>query len=64
MFILILDNFGEFNALKQKNPKLKTILAVGGWNEGSAKYSVVSFITLINFSMSFEATTKIYYHFP
>ncbi|KAG0711283.1 Acidic mammalian chitinase [Chionoecetes opilio] len=38
------DNYGKcgydrFNALKQKNTKLITILAVGGWNEGSAKYS-------------------------
>ncbi|KAJ2944906.1 hypothetical protein O0L34_g1798 [Tuta absoluta] len=36
------DNFGKFNALKQKNPKLKTLLAVGGWNEGSAKYSIMA----------------------
>ncbi|XP_072946384.1 chitinase-3-like protein 1 [Epargyreus clarus] len=36
------NNFGKFNALKQQNPKLKTILAVGGWNEGSAKYSIMA----------------------
>ncbi|CAH2098230.1 unnamed protein product [Euphydryas editha] len=36
------DNFGKFNALKIQNPKLKTLLAVGGWNEGSAKYSVMA----------------------
>ncbi|KAI8423708.1 hypothetical protein MSG28_012739 [Choristoneura fumiferana] len=35
------DNFGAFNALKEKNANLKTILAVGGWNEGSAKYSTM-----------------------
>lgn len=37
-----LDNFNKFNALKQQNTKLKTILAVGGWNEGSAKYSTMA----------------------
>lgn len=33
------DAFGRFNKLKKKNEKLKTILAIGGWNEGSIKYS-------------------------
>jgi len=38
------DNYGKcgyknFNDLKTKNPKLKTSLAIGGWNEGSAAYS-------------------------
>ncbi|RVE46557.1 hypothetical protein evm_008792 [Chilo suppressalis] len=33
------DNYGLFNELKRKNPALKTLLAVGGWNEGSAKFS-------------------------
>ncbi|KAI5644634.1 glycosyl hydrolases family 18 domain-containing protein [Phthorimaea operculella] len=36
------DNFGKFNALKEKNPKLKTILSVGGWGEGSANYSIMA----------------------
>ena len=38
------ENWGKgaylrFNALKQINKKLKTIIAIGGWNEGSVKYS-------------------------
>lgn len=38
------DNYGKgaylrFTGLKQQNPALKTILAIGGWNEGSSKYS-------------------------
>ena len=33
------DGFGRFNALRKQNPKLKTLVAIGGWNEGSTKYS-------------------------
>ncbi|XP_037083613.1 acidic mammalian chitinase-like [Pollicipes pollicipes] len=38
------DNYGKgafirFTNLKLRNPALKTILAIGGWNEGSTKYS-------------------------
>ncbi|XP_076304901.1 acidic mammalian chitinase-like isoform X2 [Tachypleus tridentatus] len=38
------DNYGKgsyyhFNALKQINTNLKTLIAIGGWNEGSVKYS-------------------------
>ncbi|XP_062397938.1 acidic mammalian chitinase-like [Sardina pilchardus] len=31
--------YGSFNALKTRNPNLKTLLAVGGWNFGTAKFS-------------------------
>ncbi|XP_013168690.1 PREDICTED: probable chitinase 2 [Papilio xuthus] len=48
------DNFAKFNALKNGRPNLKTLLAVGGWNEGSAKYSrmVASSILRRNFITS------------
>uniref|UniRef100_A0A4D5S3V8 chitinase n=1 Tax=Ixodes scapularis TaxID=6945 RepID=A0A4D5S3V8_IXOSC len=34
-----LGMYKKFNNLKLQNPKLKTIIAIGGWNEGSIKYS-------------------------
>ncbi|GIY21316.1 probable chitinase 2 [Caerostris darwini] len=34
-----LNGYGKFNALKQRNPALMTLLSIGGWNEGSQKYS-------------------------
>ncbi len=41
------DNWGRgayerFVNLKRLNPEVKVILAIGGWNEGSEKYSAVS----------------------
>ena len=40
------DNGGKgaylrFTGLKKTNPQLKTILAIGGWNEGSINFSNV-----------------------
>ncbi|XP_062312131.1 chitinase, acidic.2 [Osmerus eperlanus] len=33
--------YQAFNALKQRNPHLKTLLAVGGWNFGSTQFSIM-----------------------
>ncbi|XP_075318413.1 acidic mammalian chitinase-like isoform X2 [Odontesthes bonariensis] len=33
--------YKSFNGLKSKNPGLQTLLAVGGWNFGSAQFSVM-----------------------
>ncbi|XP_056293638.1 chitotriosidase-1-like isoform X1 [Pseudoliparis swirei] len=33
--------YKSFNGLKSKNPSLKTLLAVGGWNFGSARFSIM-----------------------
>lgn len=34
-----LGAFKRFVKLKQRNPMVKTMVAIGGWNEGSTKYS-------------------------
>ncbi|XP_067001763.2 chitinase-3-like protein 1 [Anabrus simplex] len=35
------DGFGRFLALRKQNPAVKVMAAIGGWNEGSQKYSQV-----------------------
>ena len=42
-------------ALKQSNPKLKVLAVVGGWNEGSDKYSIMAANT--NMRQTFIAST-------
>lgn len=50
--------FDRFVALKKINPALKTLLAVGGWREGSEDYSVVS--GTVSVSLSVSAILSVY----
>ncbi|CAL4110837.1 unnamed protein product, partial [Meganyctiphanes norvegica] len=34
--------YRRFNDRKKQNPQLKTLLAVGGWNQGSANFSLIA----------------------
>ena len=57
------ENWGKgamvrFTGLKSQNPELKAILAIGGWNEGSEKYSKVYRILF-----NFESILKIHSSF-
>ncbi|KAJ8681992.1 hypothetical protein QAD02_017784 [Eretmocerus hayati] len=36
------DGFNLFNRLRRRSPNTKTLLAIGGWNEGSGKFSSVA----------------------
>ena len=36
---IFLGGYAKFNGLKTYNKNLKTLLAVGGWNEGSKRFS-------------------------
>ncbi|KAK0081746.1 hypothetical protein PV325_007400 [Microctonus aethiopoides] len=36
------NGYALFNALREKNPQLKTLIAIGGWNEGSRRYSYMA----------------------
>lgn len=35
-------SYKELNGLRQRNPDLKTLLAVGGWRFGSQKFSLMA----------------------
>jgi hypothetical protein len=40
--IFVTGGFKRFNELRNRNPNFKTLVAIGGWNEGSERYSRVS----------------------
>ena len=42
MLCLNIDGLGKLEELKKINPKLKTSLVVGGWNERATKYSNIA----------------------
>ena len=41
IYFHICNRYQRFNELKLKNPNLKTLLAVGGWNFGTAKMTAM-----------------------
>ena len=41
MFSYVVGGFKAINELKLRNPKLKTLLTVGGWSNGGANFSEV-----------------------
>lgn len=61
------DNWGlgtmrQFNDLKYANPALKTLVAVGGWNEGSQKFSTVAQSALLRTRFAQDAARFCSYH--
>ena len=40
--VFVTGGFRRFNELRKRNPEFKTLVAIGGWNEGSTAYSQVS----------------------
>ena len=44
VFSLLIGGYAKFNSIKQYNKDLRTLLAIGGWVEGSSRFSeLVSF---------------------
>ncbi|XP_023649207.1 acidic mammalian chitinase-like [Paramormyrops kingsleyae] len=49
--------YRSFNALKQRNPQLKTLLAVGGWNFGTSQFTIMA-STAANRQRFIQSTIK------
>ncbi|XP_062550927.1 acidic mammalian chitinase-like isoform X2 [Armigeres subalbatus] len=61
------DNWGlgsmrQFNDMKRVNPTLKTLVAIGGWNEGSRKFSTVAQSALLRARFAQNAAAFCLYH--
>lgn len=61
------DNWGlgtmrRFNDLKTVNPSLKTLVAVGGWNEGSQTFSTVAQNAILRSRFAKDAAAFCTYH--
>nr|XP_019543590.2 chitinase-3-like protein 1 [Aedes albopictus] len=61
------DNWGlgtirRFNDLKSSNPNLKTLVAVGGWNEGSQRFSTVAQNPILRKRFALDAARFCSYH--
>jgi hypothetical protein len=52
-FLSFVGGFQRFNDLRKRNPSLKTLVAIGGWNQGSSRYSQVNCVLM--FSMWYIA---------
>jgi hypothetical protein len=45
--VFVSGGFRRFNELKKNNPKFKALVSIGGWNEGSIRYSEVSHLQCV-----------------
>jgi GH18 family chitinase len=52
--VFVTGGFRRFNELRKRNPELKTLAALGGWNEGSISYSSVSHFQCVYIKVRFS----------
>jgi GH18 family chitinase len=53
--VCVTGGFRRFNELRNRNPNFKTLVAVGGWNEGSVRYSQVSHFQCVYIQIMFSS---------